>query len=184
MMVDIETLDNKSHAAVLWIAGQFFNMEDGDQGASFNVAVNIKSNLNAGLNVNAETALWWMKKEDALQAWTNAKKHDLAEALDLFSEFIDENTKDQDFEIWGNSNRFDMGILDNAYSILNKKLPWKFRNERDVRTLVSFNPQIKEDMIKGAKEAGVTLHDPLVDARLQIMYCVATYKTLRSCQCP
>ena len=49
-----------------------------------------------------------------------------------------------DYEIWGNSPRFDLGILQDAYRALNMKIPWDFRKERDVRTLVSFIPEIKK----------------------------------------
>lgn len=183
LMVDIETLDTKSNGAVIWIAAQFFNMDSGELGPSFTQAITISSNMKAGLNLNSDTALWWLRQEDALKAWANAEKKELPEALDLFSEFIDKNCSEVGFEIWGNSNRFDMGMLDNAYTRLGKKLPWRFRDERDVRTLVSFNPKIKEEVIKNAVESGAERHNPLVDVQLQIKYCVATYKTLKTCSC-
>ena len=175
-MVDIETLGTNSGSVITWIAGVFFDLGTGDKGECFSQAVNIKSNMDAGLTINSSTALWWMRQEEALEAWAKEDKVSLGTALDLFDEFIDLNL--EEFEIWGNSNRFDMGILENAYHALGRKIPWKFQNERDVRTLVSFAPEIKERVLARAKDDQELFHDPLVDCSIQIKYCSDIYSKL------
>jgi exodeoxyribonuclease VIII len=86
---------------------------------------------------------------------------------------------DPDICVWGNSNRFDLGLLEPYIKTISEELPWKFRNERDVRTLVSFNPDIKGEVIEQARKDGLDLHNPIVDCKLQIEYCHKIYKSLR-----
>lgn len=179
LMVDIETLDNKSHAAVLSIAAVLFDMETGSIKHNFYNASDVQSNLEAGLNADPNTALWWMKNHEALKFWLDSDKHTLTEMLTNFRVFIEFVTEGEDFFIWGNSNRFDMGILDNAYHAIGQPIPWKFKNERDVRTLVGFAPEVKGEVIKAAREAGKLLHNPLVDCEVQIEYCSKVYNKLK-----
>jgi hypothetical protein len=188
VMLDIETLGTRPGSAILSIAavafdfdaGMAVNYPAGDASVGeFMVTIDLKSNIEANMHLNASTALWWMKQEDALVNWVAAPKVALSLALDSFSKYIELLTVEgTEVFVWGNSNRFDMGLMEAAYQALDKKIPWKFRNERDVRTLVGFAPEIKEEYIKIAKESGQVLHDPLVDAHLQISYCVATYRKL------
>jgi hypothetical protein len=80
-----------------------------------------------------------------------------------------------DFQIWGNGVRFDVGILEDAYVACDiQEMPWNFRNERDVRTLVSFAPNIKEHY----PSLGVE-HNPIDDCKYQIAYCHAIWEKLR-----
>ena len=181
VMLDIETLGTRPGSAVLSIGAVAFDMLTGKTGAEFMVSIDIKSNLDKGMLLNANTALWWMKQEDALKNWVKAEKFTLSVALDLLSDYFEHlETLDTEIFVWGNSNRFDMGILEAAYQAVDDHIPWKFRNERDVRTLAWLAPEIKEAHIKAAKESNELLHDPVVDAKLQIAYCVETYKKILS----
>lgn len=81
-----------------------------------------------------------------------------------------------DFKIWGNSVRFDVGILETAYRADGREsltLPWKFRNEMDVRTLVAFAPAIKDHYPFTGVE-----HNPIDDCKYQIGYCSAIWNKL------
>lgn len=54
-----------------------------------------------------------------------------------------------------------------------KDIPWDFRKERDVRTLVSFPPEIKENF----PSVGVH-HNGIDDCKFQIGYCVEIWRKL------
>ena len=56
---------------------------------------------------------------------------------------------------------------------IGKDIPWDYRNERDVRTLVSFNPKFKKETPFNGIE-----HHGIDDCKHQIKYCVATYNSL------
>lgn len=77
-------------------------------------------------------------------------------------------------EIWGNGVRFDIGLLEGAYDACGFVNPWKFYNERDVRTVVADAPHIKESTVF----EGVP-HNPIDDAKHHIKYLVATKKYLK-----
>ena len=168
LMIDIETMGNKSFAAIVSIAAVEFDITTGETGNEFYENVSLDSCLQSGLKVDASTVLWWMQQsEDARTKFVQSPIH-LAEALQKFTFFCKPN-----LAVWGNSNRFDLGILENAYSVLSLSIPWKFWNERDVRTLVSFRPEIKDEHVFVG-----TPHNALDDCHNQIQYCHKIWKSI------
>ena len=171
MMLDIETMGNESFSSILSIGALEFDINTGKTGKEFYVNVDLQSCIDAGLIVNASTIMWWMRRSDqARKDLTENSTLPLAQALLEFSEFCN-----KDYEIWGNSARFDCGILQNAYNKLSLNIPWDFRKERCVRTLVSFNPSIKENFsFKG------TAHNALADCYFQVGYCSKIWSSLNT----
>lgn len=170
LMVDIETMGTESYSPILSIAAVEFNLETGATGKVFEKHITLSSNMQMGLNPDPDTLMWWLgQSEDARQGLINAEKMTLNGALMMFQKFC--NTLEPDFEIWGNSARFDLGLLQNAYNRALNPIPWNFRKERCVRTLVSFRPDKK--VFKGV------LHDALGDCYNQIKYCSETWNMLQ-----
>lgn len=166
IMIDIETLSTKLNATILSVSACYFNPLTGKIGKKFDKQINLESSLNAKRDVSASTVLWWMDQSNSARSHfkTNAKAGTMTEVLKEFSEFIDERAL-----VWGNGSSFDLGILTTAYDKCKLPLPWKFWNERDVRTIVQvgrmldFNP--KQDMpFEG------TRHNALDDSIHQAKY--------------
>lgn len=174
IMLDIETLGTNSRSSILSIGAVEFDIVTGETGRRFYKTIDLQSNLDAGLEMNADTVIWWMGRSDeARREVTNEYgKQSLRDVLVLLTEFLGDE-RDSKF-IWGNSARFDCGILQDAYSALKMELPWNFRNERCVRTLVSFAPEIKDSL-----EFEGTPHNPVHDCLHQIKYCSEIWKTLK-----
>lgn len=171
LMVDIETLGTDSYAAILSIAAVEFNIMTGETGDHFYRTIDLQSCVDAGLRIQPKTIMWWLNQSpEALKAST-INTDNLAKVLLDFSLFC----KHTPYEIWGNSNRFDLGLLHNAYEVINMSIPWDFRKERDVRTLVAFNPEIKKQ-----HQWSGTAHDPLDDCFNQISYCSKIWNLLTS----
>jgi len=174
IMLDLETMGNRSNSVIVSIAAIPFNLETGEiSDHQFYERVDFQSCLDVGLNVQASTVLWWMKQNEAARKEIckpyATKIHDVLENLKIFLGCYGSN-----FEIWGNGARFDMGLLQDAYHACGyNNLPWKFRNERDVRTLVSLAPHIKEQTIN----VGVG-HHPIHDCLNQIQYCHKIYEKI------
>lgn len=168
-MLDLETLGTKPGCAILSIGAVEFDIETGNTGREFYQKVNLRSCIDAGLDIDPDTLLWWMNQdESARQVFNNEYLASLRDALKYFSDFCNPNT-----QIWGNSASFDCGILSEVYNKTSIPIPWKFYNERDVRTLVSFDPKIKKDMVfEGVK------HNAVDDCRHQIKYCSEIWKKL------
>lgn len=171
LMLDIETMGNESFSSILSIGAVEFDIETGETGKEFYVTIDLQSTIDAGLQMNPSTVMWWMKQSDeARKSLMNENNIKLEEALNAFSEFC---TKD--YEIWGNSARFDCGILQNAYNILKMDIPWDFRKERCLRTLTSFAPKIRANY-----EFNGVMHNALHDCKYQIGYGSEIWKTLNT----
>jgi hypothetical protein len=168
VMIDIETLGTESYSSILSIAAVKFDFETGQYYEEFYKKVSLKSCLDLGMKVNADTIYWWLKKDDKSRIELTENLNELHHVLSDFSVFINEYDL-----VWGNSNSFDLGLLSNAYALIKRNTPWKYYNERDVRTLVSLYPQIKKE----TPDYGVH-HNALDDCKFQINYCVALAKKL------
>lgn len=179
LMIDLETMSNTSRAAIVSIGATLFNIETGEKFSDFYRKVNLQSCLDAGLEVNASTIMWWMSQNAEARSYiTNSSRKHISKALlDLSIWAKTEVSSAEEFKnlrVWGNSNRFDMGILSDAYNAINQPIFWNFRNERDVRTLVAFAPQFKEN-----EQFTGTPHHPVHDCHHQIKYCVKTWNFIK-----
>lgn len=170
LMVDCETLGTKSNSMILSIGAVMFDIETGETSEQFRVDVSPSNTY--GLNIDASTVIWWLNQSK--EAQNDLINHGnisvkLPDALDKFAAFIEIHAPDG---IWGNGVRFDLGLLENAYNILGFKAPWPYWTERDVRTLVAFAPDIKNNMVNDLP------HSPIHDCIYQIKYCSAIYQSI------
>ena len=164
VMLDLETMGNRSNTAIVSIGAVEFNIITGETGREFYEVVDLQSCLDIGLKVQASTIYWWMQQsEDARKRICEKGKH-ISAVLGEFNAWMQDCVDKA--RIWGNGARFDIGILEDAYVATQLEVPWYFRSERDVRTLVSFAPHVKENM----PFEGV-YHDPVDDCKHQIKYC-------------
>lgn len=162
LMLDIETMGNGSFSSILSIGALEFDIETGETGKEFYVNVDLQSCMDLGLVVSASTIMWWLKQnEEARKDLTEKEVLPIQKALLGFADFCN-----KDYQIWGNSARFDCGILQNAYNKALLDIPWDFRKERCVRTLVSFRPDVKDSSARYTTE-----HNALSDCYHQVDYC-------------
>jgi len=174
-MLDIETLGNKTNSVILSIGACYFEPKTGEIGDTLSVHVNAASCVDAGLDMDASTVLWWLDQgKDAQQKILDGQERGmiLGGALLKLCEFIDDNA-----QVWGNGATFDNAILKNAYEKTNTIVPWKFWNDRDVRTIVELGYQIGFNPKKDMPFEGVR-HDALDDAIHQAKYVSAIWQKL------
>lgn len=178
-MVDLETLGNKPGAVIVSISAVQFDLVTGETGKKFSTFISLEDSIKQGLQMDASTVVWWLNQaKEAQEMLVDGIAHGehvtLQTALMDFNSFIINTFGNKsDVEVWGNSARFDFGLLCRAYDLAGIKYGWSHRNERCVRTLVSFCPEIK----KGTKFEGVA-HDGLYDCLHQIKYCSETYNAV------
>jgi hypothetical protein len=175
LMIDLETLGNRSGCVITSIAGVEFDINTGVTGREFYEKITIQTCLDLGLFIQGDTLKWWFNQDKEAQQELFKDTQNLVKVLYDFKMFIDE-LKPADLQIWGNSNRFDLGILAKAYYVAgHKEIPWKYALERDVRTLVSFKPEIKRnEPFVGVK------HNPIDDCKHQIKYCSKIWNSLNN----
>lgn len=160
IMVDLETLSTKPDAVILAIGAVKFNQHTILD--SFYRVINLDSCVKAGLRIDSDTLLWWMRQgqeaRDAVFACPVMVY--LEHALRDFAIFC--GTKDEYF-IWGNGSDFDNVILRNAYEAVGQPLPWKFWNNRCFRTARAISGQTPNRRIG-------THHNALDDAQTQAQF--------------
>lgn len=169
IMIDLETMGNTSFSAITAIAAVRFDVLTGMTGESFFAHVDLKSCLEAGLHVDASTVTWWMEQEDDVRkAFTGRSGIPLEMALRKFSDFCR-----GDGYVWGNSARFDLGLLQNAHNLLKIPIPWDFRKELDCRTMNWLIPEIRINTPRKG-----SAHNPIDDCLFQISYVCDIYTSL------
>lgn len=177
LMVDIEALGNKPGAVITEISAVPFNWDNKNSTAedSFYVKINIEDSQKYGLKIQADTLQWWSQQDvTVLRAMMDQKDAvSLSNALYEFRSYLQSLYPSQ-LKVWGNSNRFDLGLLAAAYDAIKQEIPWYFRNERDVRTMADLYPEIKANH----KFIG-TAHNPKYDCINQTDYVVETKNRLR-----
>lgn len=179
LMVDLETMGNKSNAPIVSIGAVFFNPHTGNTGAEFYTAVSLESSMLLGGVPDAGTIIWWLKQSpEARSAIAMADTMPLIDALELFSDFISENSDaGPDVQVWGNGASFDNVILRSSYDRANIEYPWKFRNDRDVRTMTELGKAIGINPRYDIPFDG-DMHNALSDARHQVKYVSAIWQKL------
>ena len=165
IMVDIETLGNQPGSLILSIAAMEFSFDPQKKGDSFYVKIDVEDAQRHGLKINADTVLWWMKQsEEARQEVINQSNAvPLVDALARFESFANRGRTTNPY-LWAKSPRFDLGILGDAYRKIGRIIPWSFRNERDVRTLLHLEPGVKGM----GKRSDHIAHHALDDCDVQI----------------
>ncbi len=180
LMIDIETLGRTPGCAVIQIAAVPFNINTGQTSSNvFKMSINLDGQLKSGKGFTycPNTYKWWQKENAKLFRELSKSNNHYVTVGSEFQKYF-RNLKDsQNIRIWGNSNRFDLGIIEGWYqkSIGPKFQPfWNTWLERDVRTLSSLKPSIKANL----KFIG-TKHNAIDDCKHQIKYCYQTVKSLK-----
>lgn len=165
-MLDIETMGKRPGAPILSIGLQLFNGPARELGPTFYRQISLASSMAAGLKPDASTIIWWMKQSDeAREAFkSNNSAYDLDVALLDLAVFLRDNAGDiKQRYLYGNSARFDLGILEAAYDACEIPMPWEHWNERCYRTIKNMNPSVKI-------ERQGTHHHALDDATSQTLH--------------
>jgi len=178
LMIDIETLGRTPGVAVIQIAAVPFNINTGEVSTNtFRMSIGKGPQIKAGYQWDVNTIKWWEKENPKLfKKLSNSKNHYVKVAVE-FQKWFRSLPDNQNIRVWGNSNRFDLGIIEGWYakSIGHKFQPfWNTWLENDCRTLSNLKPEIKRNL----KFIG-TKHDAIDDCKHQIKYCHQTIKSLK-----
>ncbi|WP_047789427.1 3'-5' exonuclease [Tenacibaculum mesophilum] len=180
LMIDIETLGTKPSCVILSISAVSFDLKTGRIGDVFHQNISVEDSVKQGLKIDEKTFFWWLNqsKEAQQKIIDLSDQHKLKNTLIRFYQFV-YNYTSNDVKVWGNSARFDLGILEAAFDLFDFELPWEHYNERDVRTLVAFAPEIKEE-----QEFDGVPHYGIDDCKHQIKYCSKIFNKLNIAENP
>jgi len=186
IMVDLETMDNVSSAAIVAIGAINCDLTTGEIGSEFYRVVDLKGQDKLNMTINSETLYWWLQNpkgaRDALCVDGKIFLEDMCKKFTKWLESIDPSG--ERLRLWGNGASFDNAILRYAYrqcgqTLHNDAGPGiRFWNDRDMRTIVGFYPkQLQEKWRRATLRTG-DHHNALDDAKHQVKYCSDILKEL------
>lgn len=174
LMIDLETMGKNPDAPIISIGAIFFDPQTGDMGPEFSKTIDLET---AGGVIDRDTIKWWLKQSREAQSAIMTDEIPLDDALLQLQEFIDENSGEFFVRVWGNGANFDNVILRRSYERQGIPCPWRWSNDRDVRTIVELGKAIDFDARTAIPFEGVR-HNALDDARYQAKYVSAIWQKL------
>lgn len=175
-MLDIETLGTAPGSAILAIGAVKFTK--GDIYAEYYRRIDLKSAIAAGLNMDPDTVMWWLKQTDDARLEITREGCDIQDVLTHFAEWVwclhteaPEEVAGWEIEMWGNGASFDNVLLSVAYEKIGAPRPWKYSGDRCYRTIKNLYPEVQ------MQRTG-THHNALDDAKSQAMHLMAMLPSL------
>ncbi|EAO5288861.1 3'-5' exoribonuclease [Salmonella enterica] len=171
VMVDIETTGTAHHSAITSAAASVFNPLTGEICAEKYIKFKWKEDCKiCGGKIDADTVEWWMKQSSEARAELITCDRQLSpfDALMRLFDFIRKHCDEIPVYVWAKSPSFDLSLIKDAAErcgIPAEMIPWKFRNERDVRTIEGIGAQLNIPLPYGKKDV---THHALADVRGQI----------------
>ncbi|HAO9131241.1 TPA: exonuclease [Escherichia coli] len=177
LMIDLETMGTNTNAPIVVIGAVFFDPQTGEIGPVFYIVISLTDAMNTGTVPDGGTIKWWLKQSSEARAAILTDQVKLKDALSRFREFINEYSDEKFVQVWGNGATFDNAILRTSYERLDIPCPWRYHNDRDVRTIVELGKTIDFDARILIPFEGVR-HNALDDARHQAKYVSAIWQKL------
>ncbi|EFT1826919.1 exonuclease, partial [Escherichia coli] len=174
LMIDLETMGKNPDAPIISIGAIFFDPQTGDMGPEFSKTIDLDT---AGGVIDRDVIKWWLKQSREAQSAVMTDEIPLDDALLQLREFIDENSGEFFVQVWGNGANFDNVILRRSYERQGIPCPWRYCNDRDVRTIVELGKTIDVDARTAIPFEGER-HNALDDARYQAKYVSAIWQKL------
>ncbi|VCZ22355.1 Exodeoxyribonuclease 8 [Escherichia coli] len=174
LMIDLKTMGKNPDAPIISIGAIFFDPQTGDMGPEFSKTIDLET---AGGVIDRDTIKWWLKQSREAQSAIMTDEIPLDDALLQLREFIDENSGEFFVQVWGNGANFDNTILRRSYERQGIPCPWRYYNDRDVRTIVELGKAIDFDARTAIPFEGER-HNALDDARYQAKYVSVIWQKL------
>ena len=180
-MVDLETMGIGNKAAITAIGVVAMDMSnlklESAPDGEFYMPISLASSMEAGLECDASTILWWMGQSD------EARKEMAGRTVSLYTALIELNywmaklvSAKKERVVWGNGASFDNVILANAYKAVHTDVPWTYSGDRCFRTMKSLVLGL-EPPFDGEK------HNALADARHQAEWLMSMMLEVRHGDC-
>lgn len=145
LMVDIEAFGKKADSPIVSIGAVFFDPSTGNTGSEFYKVISLESAMASGGVPDASTIIFWLKASpEARSELVMDDAIPLDDALLQLNEFIGENAVNgpDSVQVWGNGATYDNVLLEASYDRTGIPCPWKFWNNRDVRTIVELGKAV------------------------------------------
>lgn len=137
VMFDLETLDFRPSAVILSLGAVKFDPRQqgiNEDAPRLNLRIDIEAQTQMGRTINDATVEWWgqQSKEAQDAAFGEEGRLPLEEAVEQFHKFVWNSER-----VWSQGS-FDVNIMENLYTSLQKPYAWQYWQVRDSRTLFDF----------------------------------------------
>lgn len=172
VMLDLETWGTSPGSALRSIGAVTFDPHGYEilEDRSFYANIDMASCEFHGLTIDQETVEWWSRQSrEAEDALLSEQKSLAVVAIEFNAWWRDVNGT----YVWSNGANFDEVLWRTASEVTNNKVPWKYWNVRDTRTIwhaAGINPKM-------IPRAGIA-HNALEDARHQAKCVTQAYAAL------
>lgn len=162
LMLDIETMGTSGRAPILSIGAIRSDTKE-------TFYIGLKPNLAPPFVPDGSTVLWWLtqNKEARTLLADTSKMVDTKEALTMFADWMNSFINSKNWKIWAKPPRFDISILEHAFSVYEIPTPWHHRQILDLRTIAWLRDPRGE--IQNSIETNIS-HSALDDAIFQANY--------------
>lgn len=167
-MIDLETFGVSSNACIVQIGVCRFDMGTGEILETLKLNVDAQSAVANGAVIDGQTVYWWLKQSEEARKSVTDFAIDEKQALMLLNAFLDGAD-----EVWSHTT-FDFVLITGAMQRHGIKPKFSYRSARDIRTLVALAPSVQEKQVRTG-----THHDALEDAKYQVQYCSAIYRSIK-----
>jgi len=154
-MLDLETLGTHPGCVILSIGAVKFDRTG--LGKTFYARVDAQSCVDAGLEIDPATVMWWLGQGEAARREVSLPGQPLDEVLEAFLAFYTPGDR-----VWGNGADFDNAILVEAFLACRLARPWAHKLNRCYRTVRAQYPH----------PGGVVAHHALEDAKAQALHLI------------
>ena len=187
--LDIETLDLDKNTAMVSDIGVILYDTLTESEEFFGLRPNLLEQLLLGRTASKETLEFHIKVFGNKTAFTEHIMHSsiYKKVSVLDSHTILKNAFCSVEAIWINGLSFDPAILESLYKLVDRRLPWNYKKEIDVRTINNLvNPALRQ-IIKTKSsisfekdESKIVAHDAISDARWNLVVAQEFYGNLKS----
>lgn len=161
VVIDLETFGREPGCMVLEIGAAYLEPHRGVV-KHFSAHLSLEDQRSLGLEMDPATVLWWMGQEDARQnvlkghGPEDCESEALGTGLGRFAAWLQDAaaTGNRELRVWGNGASFDCGILAAVYRAAGIEAPWKFWEERDLRTIWELHGRAQLDRDPGTAHSG------------------------------
>jgi exodeoxyribonuclease VIII len=172
IMCDLETMSRGPDSALVGIGLVEFDFGQGLVGREFFRAVNLADACKHGGKMDPATVAWWLSQPKEAQNAIMFSTYPLRDALELVTQFVASCGKRDEVRMWAKGPSFDLAILSHSFRSLGMEQPWRFWNDRCVRTVSAIYGFVMPDEMNGTK------HNALDDAHTQVAHLLKIRSTV------
>lgn len=181
IMVDLETLGTHANSTIIQISAIAFDIKTGEHYYKFNKIADISKNEDFEMNVSGDTIKWWLTtNKELLAKLINEGEMSSAELVEDFGRWLSVVKSLGDLYLWGNGILFDNKML--QYQLGEDLYPIKYKNDRDLRTLVDLACTklglTEKELRNKYYDPGLEPHDAYNDVVNQVNLAVNCYREL------